>query len=372
MTDQNFPLISYSKNESCKSWGRMHGESFREGIKELCAIRKNLLLSKNPHIAKSLEDDALKQFEVTKKYSQELADELAAIAEGANLTLSQIIILNNYTDLKDIGHMDEGCSSVHFQKFDKKEQQVCAGQTWDMHGSAKKYCALLKIPAKGDSPAMVMFTLVGCVGMMGINSNFLLTSINNINTKKAKNGVIWPVTVRQMLKQKSFQRMKETLLNTQVTSGHNYMLSDKNQGEHWEVTPHKFQKVCHLASKKSGVIFHTNHCLGDEIIPLEIKKNIISTSKIRYSLLEKKTGALGCFEDLKSLFKDHENYPHSLCLHSPKDDDNSQDPSITCGGGIANLIKGDLHFWRGCEKNDPHYRHYNFRWDCDSMDFKEV
>ena len=350
----------------------MHGESFRSGIRELYAIRKDILLAKNPCLATSLKSHALAQFEITKKYSEGLANELAAIAEGANIRLDEIIILNNYTDIKDIDSLNEGCSTIHFQSFQEEKKEVCAGQTWDMHGSAKDYCAVLKIPSGEDSPAMLLFTLVGCVGMMGINSHLLLTGINNINTKKAHNGVIWPVIVRHMLKQRTFQKMKDTLLNTPVTSGHNYMLSGKKQAEHWEVTPHKSQKVCHLGSNKDGVIFHTNHCLGDKIKPLEITKNISSTSKIRYSLLEKKTGTLKSFEDLKSLFKDHENYPHSLCVHPEEGGKNTKDPSLTCGGGVAHLIEGNIHLWRGCEKYDSNYLDYNFKWDRDTMDFKEV
>ncbi|MCY4523194.1 MAG: hypothetical protein OXB84_00505, partial [Halobacteriovoraceae bacterium] len=62
MNDQDFPLICYPKNQSHVQWGLMHGESFREGIKELCAIRKDLLLSKKPFRAESLEDCTLEQF----------------------------------------------------------------------------------------------------------------------------------------------------------------------------------------------------------------------------------------------------------------------------------------------------------------------
>ena len=369
MSDQSFPVITYLKDESPQSWGRIHGESFRSGIKELCSIRKNLLLTKNPKIKNSLKNSLNKQFEITKKYSPEIANELSGIADGAGVSLESIVILNNYTDIRDINLTDEGCSTVHVQNFQKGKEEVFAGQTWDMHSSAKDYCAILNIPKVKENPAMILFTLVGCVGMMGVNDNFLLAGINNINTKKAENGVIWPVTVRQMLNQKTFNQMKDTLLNTPLTSGHNYMLSGNKQAEHWEVTPYRSQMVCHVDAKKDGIIYHTNHCLGEEIKPLEIVENISISSKARYSLLQKKTGNIRTFNDLKLLFKDHENYPHSICLHAKEE--GRKDSSATCGGGVAHLTNQTIHFWRGCKKYDSHYREYDFKWDSDNMQFNE-
>jgi len=55
MKDLNFPYIQYPKGKSHKEWGILHGEQFRDPIKELCQIRKELMLKKNPALRLDLD-----------------------------------------------------------------------------------------------------------------------------------------------------------------------------------------------------------------------------------------------------------------------------------------------------------------------------
>ena len=117
------------QGKSYLDWGFSHGEEFREEIKELVEIRTNLMLSKNPRLESSLEELALEQFNISKKFSPHLADEIEGISKGSNLSLKDIVILNNYTDFRDIELPEEGCSTIHLQR----NEQSISGQTWDMH-----------------------------------------------------------------------------------------------------------------------------------------------------------------------------------------------------------------------------------------------
>ena len=40
----DFPYIKYDPSKTYREWGLAHGESFREGIKELLQIRKELIV----------------------------------------------------------------------------------------------------------------------------------------------------------------------------------------------------------------------------------------------------------------------------------------------------------------------------------------
>lgn len=356
MTNYQFPVIKYKKGATSSEWGLQHGESFRQGIKELVEIRTELMLKKNPALKKELDSLALAQFEVSKQFAPHLADELKHIAIGANLTLTDLVILNNYTDFRDIILPEEGCSTIHVQK----NNEVLSGQTWDMHRSAKNYLSLIDVPKSENHDAMIILSLIGCVGLMGINTKNCLIGVNNINTANAKAGLIWPILVRKTLEANTLENMRHTLTHSPVTSGHNYLISSPLGGEHWEITPTHQERVGKVESKSSGYAFHTNHCLGKEIEKLEDKSSMSSTTFCRFDLLSKKVENVKDLNTLKGLLTDHEEFPKSICSHF---ENGAQDPSFTCGGGVADLNRNTAVFWRGCPLHDQDYVEYAVKHD---------
>lgn len=352
-TNCQFPYIQYQAGKKSQEWGFSHGEEFRGAIKELAHIRRGLMLAKNPALSRKLDELALEQLELSRTFAPHLALEIEGIARGANLTLTDLVILNNYTDFRDISLPDEGCSTVHIQT----PSEILSGQTWDMHRSAKNYMCLIHVPQNEMHAAQLVLTLVGCVGLMGVNAHNGLIGVNNINTTNAKTGLIWPVLVRKTLEAKSLGEMRTTLLNAPVTSGHNYLISTPEGGEHLEITPSVAEKVSALNQGQTGGIFHTNHCLGYEIKKLEDEKSMSSTTFNRYDLLAKKTHKVTDLADFKNLLTDHDQFPKSICSHF---ENGSQDPSFTCGGGVSDLKRGTHIFWRGCEAFDSDYKEYEF------------
>jgi isopenicillin-N N-acyltransferase-like protein len=362
-TNCQFPYIKYQTGKSSKEWGFSHGEEFRTAIGELAEIRRGLMLSKNPALSRKLDVLALEQLELSRTFAPHLALEIEGIAAGANLTLTDLVILNNYTDFRDISLPEEGCSTVHIQT----PTEILSGQTWDMHRSAKNYMCLIHVPQTETHTAQLVLTLVGCVGLMGVNTHNGLIGVNNINTTNAKTGLIWPVLVRKTLEAKNLGEMRTILLNAPVTSGHNYLISTPEGGEHLEITPSVTEKVSALNQGQVGGIFHTNHCLGFEIEKLEDKKSMSSTTFNRYKLLSKKTHKVTDLIDFKNLLTDHDDFPKSICSHF---ENGTQDPSFTCGGGVSDLKKGTHIFWRGCPAHDSDYKEYEFV--LEGQDFKKI
>ena len=362
-TNCQFPYIKYQKEKSSKEWGFSHGEEFRTAIAELAEIRRGLMLAKNPALLRKLDELALEQLELSRKFAPHLALEIEGIAKGANLTLTDLVILNNYTDFRDIGLPEEGCSTVHIQT----PSEILSGQTWDMHRSAKNYMCLIHVPPTESHMAQLVLTLVGCVGLMGVNTNNGLIGVNNINTTNAKTGLIWPLLVRKTLEANNLGEMRKTLLNAPVTSGHNYLISSPDGGEHLEITPSISEKISALNRGQVGGIFHTNHCLGYEVEKLEDKSSMSSTTFNRYNLLSKKTHAVTNIKEFKNLLTDHDEFPKSICSHF---ENGAQDPSFTCGGGVSDLKTGTHIFWRGCPTHDQDYIEHEFK--LEGLDFKKI
>jgi len=356
-TDQNFPIITYSLNATSFENGLIHGESFKEGIRELSQIRRNLLIEKNPDLEKHLENLSDHQLKITQNFSTDLYDELRGISQGSGVSLQDLVILNNYTDFRDINLNDEGCSTIQVIGKDFS----ISGQTWDMHRSAKNYVCLINIPGNDEVPGQLYFSLVGCLGMMGISSKGLLVGVNNLNTKNAHASLIWPALIRKSLSQSTtYSELVKCISSAPVTSGHNYLISSKSNGSMWEISPKVVEKVSEIDTCKpdGDFIFHTNHCIGEKISKFENKTSISSTTHDRYNILLKNASKIQSSNDMENLLHGHENFPKSICGHF---ENNSQDPSSTCGGGYINFLENDIYFWRGCSEYDKNFKSFRFK-----------
>lgn len=351
--DCGFPIIKYEKGKSYRDWGRSHGEGFKSQIQDLAQIRKELMLNKNPSLKDSLDNLALKQWQCSKDFNQNIWEELDGIREGSNLSITDIVILNNYTDFRDIQLQDEGCTTIHINQDEK-----ISAQTWDMHSSAKNFVSVIEIPSIDDKPSAISFSLVGCVGMMGINNDECFIGVNNVNTLKAKTGIIWPVLVRSALQKSNAQEMIDLISNATVTSGHNYLISDSKIGINIEKCPEALDLLPSIKHAEKGRIFHTNHCLGKHNISLEDKTSISSTTHARMDILEQKIAMINNGKDVYRLLNSHDGYPKSICSHY---ESGAQDPAMTCGGAQYNYNLKQFNIWRGCQEKDQNARHYQYQ-----------
>jgi len=371
MTDQGFPRIIYAPGDTPRQWGRAHGETYRAGIRELAAIRTRLLRARSPWLDdERLTKLARAQWQATLTYDRLLGEELEGIRDGAAVSITDLVVLNNYTDFRDIraeadgsdGNAalagtsagdaamvdDAGCTVVYAQY----DGRAIAGQTWDMHASAKNYIASIEIPIDHEGRRLQMFSLVGCMGLMGFAPRGAMVGVNNLNSRGARPGVLWPAVVRKVLSQPDHASMVRELTSAPVTSGHNYLLAAPDRAEMWEVMPGLSQRVAAQAAGQDGFLFHTNHCVGERTVAREDIAARSATTLIRYDLVEKKMPAVRSLDDLRRLLEDHDNYPLGICSHFQS---GAADPSQTCGGAVGDLTTGEIHMWRGCRQYDANF-----------------
>jgi isopenicillin-N N-acyltransferase-like protein len=336
-TDQKFPHLVFSPDLGPKQRGHIHGETYSKAIKELCEIRRELMLSKSPHLRSSLSTLSKDQYSITKKFFPQEWTELEGIRTSSDTTIEDIVILNNYTDFRDINLPEEGCTTVGINRGEK-----VSGQTWDMHSTAKNYVCTMEVPGQWQA-----FSLVGCLGMMGVSKSSLFVGVNNLNTRKAKAGVIWPALVRSLLRSSNLEEIRQQLTKTPVTSGHNYLISNGKQWENWEIGA-SFQRKASEVTKKTPYVFHTNHCIDSVAISNEEPLALNSTSQNRYDLMNEKVSHLNSMKDVIEVLQNHDSYPKSICSHFQS---NATDPSTTCGGAVYDHSSRRFYLWRCCPKD---------------------
>ncbi len=250
--------------------GEQHGEAFRDDIKAAYELRLRLMLERTDlKTADNVLALARQHLPILKAFDGGLYDE-----RGAQLSPEAIVVLNHYTDLRDLGlkdlaprHEPDGCSAW-FVADGVVGGERFLGQTWDMHGSATPFALMLTIPHERGT--QVFFTITGCLGMTGMTSWGTALTINNLNSLDATQGVVWPAMVRKCVGQPSARDALNVAMSGAIGSGRHYIFADDNEAFAIETSGTIKRQVWAQASSTttaspSASWFHTNHCLNDAI-----------------------------------------------------------------------------------------------------------
>ncbi len=341
--------------------GEQHGESFKDDIHGIYAVRLRLMLQKTDL---STEENVLAlarhHLPVLERFDRDLHSELCGIASAAGLTPAHLVVVNHYTDLRDLGlrdlnalsnqPLDPGGCSAWFVAGPAPAQSAATaplgatstgervlGQTWDMHASATPY-ALLLVVKNDDGSRTVLFTIAGCLGMTGMTaseSRVLGLTINNLNSVDATVGVLWPALVRKALLQKTAAAALSTLQGAPIGSGRHYIVADGNDVFGMETSGTRKKVIFEQTAKRSGSslptdqYFHTNHCIDDEMKPTE---RILpgSTTVQRYETLRARVARGDVPKTAAAMFD-------AFADVGLKPKDNAPDDVATCGAIVFDL-----------------------------------
>ena len=335
--------------------GRQHGAAHKEAI--VAFARERVHLSGDPKwtgrgLSKG-EVFALAErcLEEHARYAPHLIEELNGMGEATGLSLAELIIVGGFTDFIDTVHNAtvhnakapaspvpahagaDNCTAFLVPDNRAADGRGFYGQTWDMHDTATPHVVMLRGEPE-DKPAFLAFTTVGCVGMIGMNSEGVAVGINNLSGADGQVGVTWPFVVRRMLEQSNAEDALACITEAKLAGAHNYLLMDSSsRGYSVEATPTK----THITELREDPLAHTNHCLWEKTRLVERKREAASqaSSEARlrrgYDLLAK--GDL-TEEDLQALTRD----PEAVCVTSK--------PPLhveTCGAAVMRPATGD--FW---------------------------
>lgn len=255
-----------------RACGQQHGETLRESIRVMADLRFGLMLKDTPFRSRD-EVMALAEahLQVLQDFDHALYEELLGIAEGSGLKPAEIVILNHYTDMRDINPRgldlqveqtpkDPGGCSVLYVPTPKGP---LLGQTWDVHGTALDHVIMMHIrqPIDGDRAhpsSALFFSVAGCLGMTGMNALGLGVTINNLNSLDARVGVVWPALVRKLLRQSSAAKARDVVMGAPLGSGHHYVMADETEVFGIE-TSGTLKKITQTGADE--IHLHTNHCL---------------------------------------------------------------------------------------------------------------
>ncbi len=302
---------------SFESIGFLHGKHFADEIQHYVKERVKLVAAGSWSGKQISEPDIIDLAESMipehQHFDPELFTEMNALAEGANISIAEAIIVGGFTDFVDTVRSATGgvtppelheddCTAVLVPNSRANGEGFLA-QTWDMHDTATDHVLLLRIKPD-ECPSALIFTTTGCLGQIGMNSQGVAVGINNLTSNTGKAGVVWPSVVRSMLRQESANDALDVLSNANLAGAHNYLIIDK-QGNGFNVEAMPITQT--VTQLESVPIVHTNHAVSDVAQEEEAERpsDLLENSILRLSrgneLLEE--GEIG-LERLISLTQD--------------------------------------------------------------------
>jgi isopenicillin-N N-acyltransferase-like protein len=337
--------------------GLAHGRACADQIADISRIRSELACTQGLFRSDAeLLRVADRHLPVLEAFDRDLFDELRGIASGADLPAARIVVLNHYTDLKDLDPRtllgserpdkshDEDCSAIVAATKDG----AILGQTWDMHASAAPFVIMLHLPETERAPEAWLLSVTGCLGMAGMNASGVGITINNLKSLDARVGLVWPALVRRCLLETTARGAVEVVRSAPLGSGHHYLVADSSVAVGIETSGRRSEVWRELDMARTGESFHhENHCLGQDVAQVSAISTV-STTLERFGLIEASIRArpIEGREDLWSRLGSHEGYPRSVCTHLATDA--APHAMQTCAGIVMNLTQRRIWAARGC------------------------
>lgn len=294
-------------------------------------------------------------------YAPDLFAEMQGVAQSTGVALEQLLVLGGFTDFIDtirnyrypqptvpLQSPNDDCTAFLVPANHAANRQAWFGQTWDMHESSLPTVILLNIQPQGQ-PAALVFTLAGCLGMIGMNSAGITVGINNLLGANGKIGVTWPFVVRRILQQTNLAAALACITEAPLAGAHNYLLLDRyGQGYNVEAMEH-----IHLVSALENQPFvHTNHCLFAQTNavaqPRAADSQASSVARLMHASSRLHDSQELTLSDLQDLTRDAE-----ICV-------NGQPPQhiATCGAVITCPATGDFWVVKG-KPTESDYSHFH-------------
>ncbi|MGK7911495.1 MAG: C45 family autoproteolytic acyltransferase/hydrolase [Synechococcus sp.] len=205
-------------------------------------------------------------YHLFKAVPQHYQAELHGMADGAELPLSSILLINFFDDILNLLELGwaYSCSTVAAKGAGAR---TLMGRNLDYNGDVgnlvRNYQAIV-VRQPHNAPATASVTVAGQVGILtGMNQHGLsLGSMTSQSTEQDWNGLGCSILYRLMLDRTSNVSEAITLFQDSTPAqGNNLMLADANAGARLEFTSAR-HRITHLAQQPLGM---SNHFLDPEL-----------------------------------------------------------------------------------------------------------
>lgn len=336
-----------------RAMGRQIGEALGETIREFVAIaleRVNLSMKVSRDNAYRLANDCIRRAEA---YSPDFVEELRGMAEGAKLTLADVMLLQVRNQLKP----DEagGCTSLSLANVAGVGRVVA--QNWDNDPLLDRFTVVLTRKPPGN-PAFTTLTQAGLIAYIGVSEAGIGLCLNSLPAPSRRDGVPHYFTVREMFAGRSLDDVVRAVERAERAIPANIMLTTPEGPADLEVT---IDEVCVL--RDPVCVTHANHCLHPRLAAINAQFGELIQSHSRQARIDELWNAVRgqpvTLETVKSMLRDRQGAPRSICREA------NDDPGTGYWSTVFSVIlegeTGRMHVTRGTPSGRD-YELYEPRW----------
>jgi isopenicillin-N N-acyltransferase-like protein len=281
------------------------------------------------------------------QYCPTVLEEVRGLAEGAELTLEEALLLQIRGEIVPaLG--GEGCTSYAVTARGTSTGGILAGQTSDMEPAMEQHFLVLHVAPNGG-PRAVMWTFAGQLGYHGLNEHGVAHFANSVyggppSPRGMPGGLPHYPVKRRLYECRTRSEVMAHWEALPVCSSGNYMLAAGDPAIFdVEVTP---AGVALIEEGGAGFLAHANHFLSPRFRTPATDSASLPDSFGRQErmteLLQSHLGQIGV-EEMKAFLSDHVHHPCSICRH----EEPGPGKMVTMAGLIAEPQFGRLHVSRG-------------------------
>jgi isopenicillin-N N-acyltransferase-like protein len=313
--------------------GRQIGEAAAPTIRRMAENYRQLLRSSRDRL-KLRWEGALLQARKYHPYAAEGArpylEELEGMAEGAGLSLDDLMVLNCIEGIAgDALHLK--CTSFAVSAELTLDGHVLVGHNEDWWPEDSETVYVVHA-TPDEEPPFLALTYGGLLPNIGLNAAGIAQCCDSVYPDDIRVGVPRIFVARAVLGASRISEALERAVPPKRAAGYNHLIADRS-GELYNLEASAERFALHYGS--GGSVVHTNHYLDPEMQRLEQDSESLFASRVRYHRAERLLGSLGPHspDTFKAILADHVNHPRSICCHC-----NEQDAPLDRSQTIASVV----------------------------------
>jgi len=294
--------------------GRQHGAAVPELIRRVADVRSRQVGDRSGKDLAVVARRSLVFLPIVEQHFPHYVEEVRGLADGAGIPFEMAFFIQVATEMHFIPETQagraEGCSAAAAAG----PGGAVIGQNWDVpEAAAGKQIILHLFPTQG--PEILMFTYAGVIGYIGMNSHGVAHVANQLASPGWQPGIPQYFLKRRFLESRTIDECLDLLGTLPISSAANYVMADASgRVVDIEMAPEGF-RVLEGGPRQ----VHANHFTHPDLLPLERYLQTIPDSLVRHDRLLAVGPMQASVEEFQAVFRDHHNYPESICRHASGD-----------------------------------------------------
>lgn len=335
--------------------GRQYGALAREQIENTIRVYQKIFYHYANLTWDQVQQRARVFIPIIESFDPEIMEEIRGVAMGCNHLVEDIVALNSRTELM-YGITSQECTAIGAGGAATGGNGTIIGQNWDWKKELRNSCVILEI-VQPPRPTILMMTEAGIVGKIGLNDAGLGVCLNLLvsDSDGSVSGVPIHIMLRGILNSRNIGNAVKLVAKHPRAGSSNYLIGERTgQIVSLEVSPKNFD----VLFAEDGIMIHTNHFISPIMAKHDTGKNILPDSLLRLGLakqiIREEYGKLGV-KGFKKIFRDHTNFPNSICRHADPADHVVEQIETVCSI-IMDLESNTIYLAHG----QPCQEDYNF------------